>query len=713
MVGCEELLDKVRRYASDADVRPVQRAFAMALAAEGEGPVSHKAWRPLRLADLLSELKLDVDTLAAALVFPATEQGALEPGKIEAELGEDIAGVVAAAGRLSRVDYRASAAEQAEAFRRMILAMAHDLRALFLRLADRLHTLQELSSLDPQVQRRIARETVDIYAPIANRLGIQKLKVEFEDRAMAVLQPQEYRRIDEFLHQRREINKRFMKRIQRDLFDLARVHDAEAVVTARIKHHAAVLYKMRNRDIRLEEVADLVGFRALLEETAGCYALLGDVHARWALVPGRFRDYIGRPKANGYQSLHTTVLARGGERFEVQIRTNHMHQIAELGVAAHWRYKEGHLDLSTGELAQYTRIQQLSRLLDEIQDAQELVDVLKVDLFADEIYVHTPQGEVKWLPLGATALDFAFAVHTEVGLHCVGARVNGQLVALRHRLQSGDRVEILTRKNQHPGRDWMRMAVTGRARSKIRAYFKTESREQAALRGRETLEGELHVRQTKLAKLQREPAFARALEQLKVRDAEELFVRIGYGELPLDRALRSLLPEPDPEAAEAPALPASKPTKERKKSRSRAWPVQVQGMDGMLTSIARCCHPVPGEPIVGYITRGRGVTVHRPDCAQAQRLDEGRIVPVSWSSDGDEAYNARIRVVMADRPGMLAAVTRRIGLLKINIVSCQVSTGADAYGRAVIGVSVRNLDQLDDALKKLSQVKGVISVDRL
>jgi len=713
MVGCDELLDEVRRYASDADVRPVQRAFNIALAAEADAPTSCKSWRPLKLADLLAELKLDVDTLAAALVFPAAERGELDAGKIEAELGEEIAGVVAAAGRLSRIDYRASAAEQAEAFRRMILAMAQDLRALFLRLADRLHTLQELSSFEPHVQRRIARETVDIYAPIANRLGIQKLKIEFEDRAMAVLQPQEYRRIDEFLRQRREINKRFMSRIERELLELAQAHDPEAAVTARIKHHAAVLQKTRNRDIRLEEVADLVGFRALLQGTADCYALLGDVHARWALVPGRFRDYIGRPKANGYQSLHTTVLAKGGERFEVQIRTNHMHQVAELGVAAHWRYKEGHLDLSAGELAQYTRIPQLSRLLDEIQDAQELVDVLKVDLFADEIYLHTPQGEVKWLPLGATALDFAFAVHTEVGLHCVGARVNGQLVALRHRLQSGDRVEILTRKNQHPGRDWTRMAVTGRARSRIRAYFKTESREQASVRGRETLEGELHVRQTKLAKLQREPAFARALEQLKVRDADELFARIGYGELPLDRALRALLPEPYPVAEEAAPLPASKPTKARKKARSRAWPIQVQGMDGVLTSIARCCHPVPGEGIVGYITRGRGVTVHRPDCAQAQRLDEGRIVPVSWSSDGDEAYNARIRVVMADRPGMLAAVTRRIGLLKINIVSCQVSTGADAYGRAVIGLTVRNLDQLDDAVKKLSQVKGVISVYRL
>ncbi len=741
MIGCDRLLDKVRRYAPDADVAVVQRAFALSQQAEPQaagaarvdstaspttgagadgGPSGGKdagkdasPWRPLGVAELLADLRLDVDTLAAGMVFPAVEGQRLGSADVAAQLGDDIAGIVAGAQRLSRVNYRSSAQEQAEAFRRMILAMARDLRALLVRLADRLYTLQVLPSLDPADQRRFAQETLDIYAPIANRLGIQTLRVQFEDRALAVLQPDEYRQIDEFLRQRREIDQRFIQRVERELLELARAHDDGAVVSGRTKHRAAILQKMRNRSLRLDEVADLVGFRVLVGEPAACYAVLGDVHGRWELVHERFRDYIGRPKNNGYQSLQTTLLAAGGERFEVQIRTHEMHRVAEMGVAAHWRYKEGHLALSPAELEQYTRINQLTRLLDEIKDAQELVDVLKVDLFADEIYVHTPQGDVKWLPLGATALDFAFSIHTDVGLRCAGARVNGQLVPLRYKLQSGDRVEILTRKAKQPGRDWTRLAFTSRARAKIRAHFKAEQRQQAHRQGCESLEKELNRRGLKLSRVQRAPSFARALEQLKVRDADELFSRIGYGTVQLERVIRTLIPE-EPAKTPAVALPASPAVPPaRGPLKAGAWPVQVQGMHGIMTAIARCCRPLPGEPIVGYITRGRGVTVHRPDCPQARRLDPERMVSVSWSPDSGAAHTVQIRVLMADRPGVLAAVTRRIGLMKINVVSCNVWTGDDAYSRAAIGLAVRDLDQLADAVKKLAQVKGVVAVERL
>ncbi len=711
MITSAELLDRVREYAADADVAPLARAHELARSAGGDAlqTVDLQVQRPLAAAQRLAELRLDVDTLAAALLYPVVDEGRLDPGELRRDFGGEIADIVEGAVRIDAIQYRSGEDEQAEAFRKMVFAMARDLRSLLVKIADRLVMLDRLAEMAPQVQRRIARETMDLYAPIANRLGIQTFKAQLEDRSFAVLYPDVYRRIERELSQRQQLNRAFMARIEEQLRHIAAAHDDEPRVYGRLKHYRSIYRKMLDKRLDLDELADLVAFRVLVEDVAACYAVLGDIHARWEPVEGRFKDYISREKANGYQSLHTAVLGPDGEMFEVQIRTHEMHRVAEFGIAAHWRYKEGHLDLSADQLERYSRVRQLIRIATEVEDDQEFVQLVRADLFADEVYVTTPMGDVRWFPRGATALDFAYSIHSEVGNRCVGARIDGQMVPLRHELESGDRVEILTRKGQKPSRDWMRWVVTPRARSKIRAVLQTEAREEARRAGCAALERELKARDVKLSRLARSPEFARVLERLKARTADELYTRLGYGSMPLERVVDLLAPraEADDEVERA---VLDTPSPQERASRGE---VRVHGLDGMLTNLARCCRPVPGDAVIGYITRGRGVTVHRSDCAQARRLDQGRLVPVDWIGSRDDRQDARIQVVMEDRSGMLAEVTRRIGLMKINIVSCDVRVDADGFGTAVIGLSVRDVEQLELVLNRLGQLKGVLRAARL
>ncbi len=713
MLTRQELLDKVRCYAADADVEHLQRAYMRVREIGGGalGTVETGVQRSLAVADLLADLRLDVDTLSAGLLFPSVEEERLTEGQIEEEFGGEIAELVRGTCQLAQVNYRSSAEHQAEAFRKMIFAMASDLRVLLVRLADRLYTLRSLKTGGGARRGRLAEETLDIYAPIANRLGIKTFKSELEDLAFAILHTRRYEALEEKLSSRREVSDRFIERISGALEELAREQHIDGAVHGRLKHMSSIHTKMRNKQLDFEEVSDLVAFRVIVDDVASCYAMLGAVHARWEPIHERFKDYVGQPKSNGYQSLHTTVLGKQGERFEVQIRSQEMHQVAELGIAAHWRYKEGHLALSPKELERISRVGELSRMVAEIQDPQEFVEMVKVDLFADEVYVYTPQGEVKWFPLGSTALDFAYSVHSEVGKHAVGARVHGQMVPLRYKLQSGDRVEVLTRKDQVPSRDWMRMVVSHRARSKIRAYLQKEAREKARQEGYDALENELKKHDLKLAKVLKSAEFNKVLEQIRARNADELCVRIGYGSLALFKVMEILVPEPEEE--EEFSLPAMGDELSRKKSAASGSKVRVHGLEGMLTTIARCCRPVQGDAIVGYITRGRGITVHRVDCPQATRLDPRRTIPTEWTGATGGTQQARIRVVMEDRSGMLATVTKRIGLMKINIASCDVQIGDDGFGTVVFGLAVRDRAQLRQVIQKLSEVPGVVEVGRI
>ena len=707
----DDLLDRVRQYAADAQLRSVRRAYEISRD-PGEGQALQTlemgVQRPLAVASRLADLKLDVDTLAVGLLYPAVDDGRLTVEQVREQFGDEIADLVVAVVKLSEVDYRASAEHLAEAFRKMIFAMASDLRALLVKLADRMHTLQTMGDRPAKVQRRVARETLEIYAPITNRLGMQTLRIPFEDLSFKVLHPEVFARIDRQMSAREEADQVFIDRVVADLQRIADENDAEVTVYGRVKHRHSIYRKMLAKHLNFDEVGDLVAFRVLVDDVASCYAVLGAIHGTWEPIHERFKDYISRSKPNGYQSLHTTVTTDRGERFEVQIRTHEMHQVAELGIAAHWRYKEGHLALSPRQLERYSKVNQLTRMASEIQDDHEFVEMVKVDLFAGEVYVYTPRGDVRWFPRGATALDFAFSIHSEVGLSCVGAKANDRIVPLRYKLQSGDRMEVITRKGQRPSRDWMRWVVTPRARNKIRADLAIEAREQARQAGAELLEKELRKRGKLLPRLVKRGELEPVLTALKVQDVDELFKRLGYGSLNLERVAELIVPTiPDDDEDEFILAEDSIELEPVGKG-----PIRVDGLDGMLTTFARCCRPVPGDRIIGYVTRGRGITIHRGDCRQGMRLSEDRLVEVEWSATSTNR-NVRLRVIMEDRTGMLGDVTNRLGVMKINISSCDVRLGDDGYGIAVIGVTVRNRDHMRNVMNNLERIKGVVEVGRI
>ena len=713
IITCDELLAEVRTYAADADVRNVRRAYDLVRGGAGDSAlrtVDLALQRPLAMASQLAELRVDVDTLAVGLLYPAVEDGRLSVAEVRGRFGDEIAGLIEMVERLSGVDYRGSAEEQSEAFRKMIFAMSRDLRALLVKLSDRLYQLRHPGELPARERKRVAQQTRDIYAPIANRLGIQSFKAAFEDRSFALLKPGQYGAIESFLAGRQEVNEQFTSALVQQLSGIARRLELEVEIYGRLKSIPSIHRKMRDKHMELEDVADLVALRVLTDDVASCYAMLGAIHGVFEPIDDRFKDYIGRPKSNGYQSLHTSVVGQGGERFEIQIRTREMHRVAELGIAAHWRYKEGHLDLTPAELERYSRVNQLTRIATEIQDAQEFVELVKVDLFADEVYVYTPNGDVRWYPLGATALDFAFSIHTDVGLTCVSAKANGVQVPLRYKLRSGDTMEVMTRKTQAPSRDWMRWVVTARARTKIRTFLKSDARAKARAEGAEMLDAALKERGVKLAKVVKDGGLKDVLRTLKVQDPDELYARLGYGALSLERVVLLIDPEPEPDDDELITDPQAA---EDGRAERGASPIRVHEVEDMLTTFARCCRPVPGDPITGYITRGRGITIHRADCKQAQRLDPTRVLPVEWRQTARTARHVRIQVVVQDRPGMLAKITRRISLMKVNIGSCDSRTTGDGYGTAIIALSIRDLEQLERVIENLETVKGVVEVSRV
>ncbi len=706
----DDLLEQVQAYAADAAVEHVRRAYDLTRETpDGDalGTIEAGVQRPLAVANLLADLRLDVDTLTAGLLYPAVDDGRVSLDEVSERFGPDLGALVDAVQRLSQVDYRGSAEDQAESFRKMIFAMSSDLRALLVKLADRLHLLRTAGDRSPQVQRRMARETLDIYAPIANRLGIQRLRIPFEDLSFRVLHPELFARLRRGLAERAEHDQRFTDEVVEQLRELAAEHVQGVEVYGRVKHQYSIYRKMVAKRLDLDEVGDLVAFRVLVQDVSDCYAVLGAIHGRWEPIHERFKDYISRPKPNGYQSLHTTVVDGDGARFEIQIRTREMHDVAEMGIAAHWQYKEGRLALSADQLERYSRVNQLTRMAAEIDDPEEFVEMVKVDLFAGEVYVYTPAGDVRWYPRGATALDFAFSIHSEVGLSCVGAKVDGRIVPLRYKLQSGDRVEVMTRKGQTPSRDWMRMVVTPRARNKIRTQLRAERREQARVAGEELLANELRRRGKLLHRLVKRGELDPVLAELKVQEPDELYKRLGYGSLNLERVAELIAPREKPPEDLPPALRSVE--LEPVKGRS---PIRVHGLDGMMTTFARCCRPIPGEPIVGYVTRGRGITIHRASCRQALRLDEDRVVEVEWA-EGGTLRSARIRLTLEDRPGMLAEVTRRIGLMKLDIMSMDARSDGDGYGTATIGLAVRNKDHLLQVMSNLERIKGVLEVDRV
>ncbi len=707
LLSLDELAEKIRAYNPEADLHLLRKAYYFSHEAhcsqrriEGTPYIDH----PLQVASILADMKMDLTSIIAGLLHDTVEDTGTSLEDIEALFGKDVAFIVGALTKLSRMQFRTKEEAQAENFRKMFLAMADDIRVILIKFADRLHNMRTLQYLPPNKQRRIAQETLEIYAPLANRLGIGWMKVEFEDLSFKYLYPDVYKNLLKKVNKRRQQQEAYIEKVAEIVREKLKENNIPAEVTGRVKHLYGIYRKMQLQKIPFEEVYDVLGIRVITDTERRCYEILGLIHSLWRPIPGRFKDYIALPKSNMYQSLHTAVVGPDGERVEFQIRTYQMHRIAEEGIAAHWMYKEGKQVLDKD--ARYIKwLREIIKSHQEMKDAREFLEMIKGEVAPEVIYVFTPRGDIKELPAGATPVDFAYAIHTEVGHRCIGARVNGRIVPLRYHLKSGDTVEIITSPNHGPSRDWLTFVVTQRAKSRIRQWIKAEERKQTLALGQKMLEDELrkHSLQVSLIKSEEMEEVARSLS---MKSVEDLLVSIGYGKVSTQQVIHRLVPEKTEEEESLKVRPQKEP--EQPKG------VRVKGVDGILYHTAKCCYPVPGDQVVGFVTRGKGVTIHRRDCPNLQRLtlDEARLIEVQWNPEDGTIASARLYVEAIDRPGMLADLSAVISSMNVNISNLQATTTPDRRAHLTIVVQVRDRGQLLNLMQKLSSAEGVVSVRR-
>ena len=723
MIRLDSILQQVRQYAPDADLGVIRKAWVFASKYHagqrrktGEPYFAH----PLEVANILAGLQMDTDTIAVAILHDTVEDTPATLEEIAATFSPDISQMVDGVTKLARLDFRNPDEHQAENFRKLVFAMARDIRVILVKLADRLHNMRTLEAMRDEKRVRIAQETMDLYAPIANRLGIVTIKGELEDLCFKYLHPQVYADLEAQIAARAPYFDRYIEQVQQQIETSLLPHMPGAEVSGRVKRLWSIWHKMQDKQLTFEEVHDLLAFRIIVDNVAQCYGALGLVHGLWAPQSERFKDYVAQPKANGYQSLHTTVVGPESQRIEVQIRTRGMHQFGEIGIAAHWKYKEGRLALKKEEIEKYTKIRQLLQWAEDIEDSREFLDVLKVDLYADQVYVYTPRGDIRWFPDGATPLDFAYAIHTEVGHHCTGARVNGRMVKLNYKLRSGDTLEIITKPDQQPTKDWLTSARTSRALSKIRTFLRKEERDKAIELGRTVLDQELRKYKSSLKAITKQDGLRKALEAHGRRHPDELMAEIGYGRLNVDKVL--------PQYVDADLLERERAKKEeeedapgalttltglfRKIGRRSGSPVKIDGMDGMLTTFSKCCRPLPGDHVMGFITRGRGITVHRSDCKQALALPRERRVNVEWATDTKIPHAAKITIITVDRPMMLAELSKTIGKMNVNITRAEARTTREDRGHITLEVAVADTNQLRNVMRGIEKLQGVISVER-
>ncbi|MGC3997287.1 MAG: bifunctional (p)ppGpp synthetase/guanosine-3',5'-bis(diphosphate) 3'-pyrophosphohydrolase [Anaeromyxobacter sp.] len=724
MLRLNDILDRVAGYHPDPDLDLIKKAYVYSakvhqgqIRKSGEPYLIH----PLEVAGILAELKLDEASVVTGLLHDTIEDTLATREEIIELFGGEIADLVEGVTKLSQFSAANTQEEkQAENFRKMVVAMAKDIRVLLVKLADRTHNMRTLEAMKPESQERIARETLDIYAPLANRLGIQWIKTELEELSFRYLRPTEYGELAAKVANEAREKERFVV----EVVDIIRRRLADAGVPAdvsgRVKHVYSIWRKMRELDVEFEQIQDVVGFRVIIDSVAQCYETLGAVHALWKPVPGRFKDYIAIPKPNLYQSLHTTVVGPRGERIEVQIRTKEMHRIAEEGVAAHWAYKEKGRDgkgqeLSKKDAQEFGWLRQLVEWQRDLSDPREFLETVKVDLFSDEVFVFTPKGAVKSLPRGATPVDFAYTIHSEVGEHCVGAKVNGKLVPLRYKLKNGDTIEILTSPHSHPSKDWLTFARTSRAVAKIRAFLRQAEHQRSVEIGRELAERELRRYGLTLNKAQRAGDLDRAAQVLGYRAGEDVLAALGYGKVSANQLLQQLLPAE--KLAEAPPPTEPAPTSRitelfRKMARRPTEGVRINGIDDVLVRYGKCCNPVPGDNIVGYITRGRGVTVHTASCDKILGIDPERRVDVTWDVRGDLKRPVSLRVISSDKPGILAKIAQIFSEAGVNIsqASCRTTPGERAVNE--FEVTVGDLKQLTTVIRSIERIEGVQTVQR-
>ncbi|MCK5256999.1 MAG: bifunctional (p)ppGpp synthetase/guanosine-3',5'-bis(diphosphate) 3'-pyrophosphohydrolase, partial [Deltaproteobacteria bacterium] len=624
--------------------------------------------------------------------------------------GEEIASLVDGLTKISRISFHATEEKQAENFRKMILAMAKDIRVILIKLADRLHNMRTLNFLPPEKTVELAQETLDIYAPLANRLGIFWMKSELEDLSLLYLHPEIYHSLEENIASREKETEKYVQEVIEIIKSKLKDFDVKAETQGRTKHLFSIYRKMQLQNLDFDQIYDLVGFRIMVESVRVCYETLGTIHSLWKPIPGRFKDYIAMPKANMYQSLHTTVIGPGGKRIEVQIRTQEMHHIAEQGIAAHWRYKEGK-NIEKKDDEQFAWLRQLLEWQQDLKDPREFLDTVKIDLFPEEVYVFTPKGAVKQFPLGATPVDFAYSVHTEIGHHCVGARVNGKLVSLKYQLKNGDIIEIITSPQHKPSKDWMRFVKTSRAKTKINHWIKSEERSKSIELGREICEKEFRKHGLNFSKLSKKEDMGRYLTELKLKNEEELFVLVGYGRISAKQLVNKFVP---PEELEKKARAESRIKKVARRLIGKSESgVIVKEIDNIMVRFGKCCNPLPGEKIKGYITRGRGVTIHSYNCIYIQGCDQARLIDVKWDQREKFVYPVKIEVTSVDKRGLLAAISSSISLAEANISNAYARTLGDQKAVSTFELGVNDLEHLRNVIKSVEKIKGVIKVSRL
>jgi len=717
-----ELLEKAYYFSEKAHSGQIRRS--------GEPYIFH----PLSVAGILAELKLDIETIVTGLLHDTVEDTTVTLEDIKREFGDNVALLVDGVTKISKLNFKTSTQQQGENIRKMIVAMGKDVRVILVKLADRLHNMRTLNHMAYEKQARIAQETLEIYAPLASRLGLSNIKVELEDLGFRYSMPDMFYDLQQKILARQKDQDRFVEDIKKIILEeLKKSEFSQFDIQGRSKHLWSIYRKMQSRNMDYSQIYDLLAFRVITDSVAHCYAVLGLVHSLWKPIPGRFKDFIAMPKGNGYQSLHTTVIGPNGERIEIQIRTLEMHQIAERGIAAHWKYKEREKAVNQQTTRQFDWLRSLLEWQKSVKNSEEFLDTVKTDLFESEIYVFTPRGDVKEFPEGATSVDFAYSIHTDVGHKCTGAKVNGKMVPIRYQLQNGDTVEVVTSPGQRPSKDWLKFCVTNRAKSKIRAYIQQEQREQSQIVGKELIEREFRKFGSSLNRhltKEKDEILKKIFQDFGVHQIEDLFIRVGYGKLEPKTIVERLAPEIVKSSASASAAATAAEASsgklslgtglfkkiidsaKRKKSNSL---IKVDGMDDMLVHFAKCCNPIPGDPIMGFITRGRGITIHRSDCQKAFQFDSERRIDVEWNQNASQAVDrsVKIQIISENKQGLLKLMSEAFSAHQMNIEGAQIYSTKDLKSISVFTVSATGTKQLQQAISSIQKIKGILEVKRV
>ena len=717
----ESLATEAQEYLSEPDLALINKAYQFGLNAhEGQSRRSGEAYitHPLEVARIVASLRLDRSSIIAAILHDTVEDTPCTLEDIEASFGEEVSSLVDGLTKIGKIKFRSNQEKLAENFRKMILAMAKDLRVILIKLCDRMHNMRTISALSTEKKKRISQETLDIYAPLANRLGIYGIKSELEDLCLRELKKDIYQEIRSKIAAKKSERQGYIDEVKTILSnELQKYGFTNIDVYGRPKHFFSIYKKMVERHLEFEDIHDLFAFRIVVSSIKDCYEALGVVHAMWKPMPGRFKDYIAMPKANMYQSLHTTVVRPNGEPAEIQIRTKEMHQTCEFGVAAHWAYKEkSEENLTTTDLDKFSWLRQIIQWQSELKDPDEFLEAVKVDLFDEEIFVFTPKGDVMSLPQKSTALDFAFAVHTDIGIKTIGAKVNGRIVPIKRGLRSGDIVEIMTSPNQRPSKDWLGFVFTSKARNKIRSFLRSEHRDKSRKIGREFLSQQLEPLDLTIEDVEKTGETEKLIKAAKESTFEDVLIALGYGKLNAQDLVAKAFPESPKNETLEEQFQKAEISEKSTRPRPNGKGILVSGYQDVLVTIGQCCSPLPGEDIIGFITRGRGVSVHRCDCPRALDLDPARRIDVEWgagSADQGNIHKCHLSILTQDKPGVLADVTSTIATSGANILKADANVGTDLTGHLQFELGLKDLAQLQKVISLLENISAVIKVKRI